>query len=192
MTVFIKCVCDKNLSALCYEGFAPAKEINEAWLIILSEYYETKGIIENERWHLTVDIKRLQSHLTLVDLCVNFLKIKYSEATCEALTRLGYRFKPVDHDPAKYGNALNVVVQRSKQKFIQLQKLMKDLEKLIEEEPDTLPTRDDFEAMLINLEEMQRTEYSYDSMTVQKFLLLEKKYIRKIELMQQRADKAKF
>lgn len=184
MEKFIDCVCDNDLTGLIIDGAPTDEQLREAWVMILSQYYEMKGGVEDEQWRLSVDVQRLQNHLAIVDRCVTFLKLKYSESIATSLNKLGYPFKPKDTDPTKYGGALNSVVQKSKTKYIQLKQMIKQLDSMIKEIKNEKPKREDFEKVLNELEEMQGATYDFSLLTVQRYLLLEKKYLRKIEMMQ--------
>src|SRR5690606_32938883 len=60
MELFLQCLCDGNLKALIIEGGATDEELQEAWLIILSEYHELKGDIQgSEQWRLSIEVMRL-------------------------------------------------------------------------------------------------------------------------------------
>lgn len=73
------------------------------------------------------------------------------------------------------------VVNKSKLKYIQLKQMIKQLEQKMAEGGKEKPKRDYFEKMIIEIEEMQRTNYDLDELTVSKYVQLEKKYWQKVE-----------
>lgn len=188
MTVFIKCICEEDYTALVITGKASPEQLLEAWVLLLSEYQELKGdTIEGiEQVRLSRDIWKLRSHLQLLDLCTSFLAQQYSESIAESLRQLGYSFKPVDKEPKKYINQLNAIINKSKLKYIQLQQMVKQLADELKKAQPKPPTREQFEETLIHIEEMQKTSYDLDRITVSKFVMLEKKLLHQIERMQNR------
>lgn len=185
MTCFISVLCDDDFKALIISGNASNEQLNEAWLLILSEYYELRGdtIDTVEQWTLSRDILKLQNHLQLLDKCVQFLSKRYSDSIAESLRRLGYQFKPISYEPPGYISLLEQVVNKSKTKYIQLKQFIKQLEKQMTSAGKEKPKRDYFEKMIIHIEEMQGTTYDLDELTVSKYVLLEKKYWQKVELI---------
>lgn len=186
MENFLQCLCENNLQALVVEGSATEKELTEAWVIILAEYYELRGET-SEQWQLSRDVLRLQNHLFLLDQCVEFLKIRWSDSIAESIRSLGYPFNPVDH--TNYGTELNRVINKAKTKFIVLQQLIKQLADQVKKFDDKKPSRDYFDQMLIHIEEMQKVSYSMESLTVQKYIQLEKKYFQYVEQLKARVAK---
>jgi hypothetical protein len=189
MENFIQCLCDENYRALVIEGGATDRQLQEAWVVILAEYYELRGDTAEgmEVWQLSRDVMRLQNHLFLLEQCVEFLKVKWSDSIADSVNKLGYLFRPASKED--YTEDLNRVVNKSKTKYIQLQQFIKQLEQQVKKIGDKKPTRDYFDNMLINIEEMQKVSYSMDVLPVQKFVLLEKKYWKQIEQLKSRAAK---
>lgn len=189
MENFIQCLCAENYRALIIEGSATDRQLQEAWIVILAEYYELRGDTSEgmEVWQLSRDVMRLQNHLFLLEQCVEFLKVKWSDSIADSVNKLGYLFRPASKED--YIEDLNRVVNKSKTKYIQLQQHIKQLEQHVKKIGDKKPTRDYFDNMLINIEEMQKVSYSMDSLPVQKFVLLEKKYWKQIEQLKSRAAK---
>lgn len=189
MEIFIQCLCEDNLGVLLIEGSANVNQLHEAWVVILAEYHELKGdtIEGSEQWILSRDVARLQNHLYLLEQCVEFLKIRWSDSIADSVNKLGYTFRPLDKE--NYASDLNRVVNKAKTKYIQLQQLIKELEKQVKKIGDKKPTRDYFDTMLIHIEEMQKVSYDFDTLMVPKFVHLEKKYWHQVELLKQRAAK---
>lgn len=187
MEVFVQCLCDENLEALVIEGRATKEQLHHAWIMILAEYYELKGDVDGQQWLLSRDVMRLQNHLMLLDYCVEFLKTRWSDSIAGSINKLGYTFRPASKED--YSDELNRVVQKSKTKYIHLQQMIKELEVQVKKVEGKKPTRDYFDTMLINIEEMQKVSYSLDTLVVQKFVLLEKKYWHQVELLKARAAK---
>jgi hypothetical protein len=187
MENFLQCLCDENLKALVIEGAATEEQLSEAWIMILAEYYELKGDVEEDTITLSRDVRRLENHLWLLHQCVEFLKVRWSDSIADSVNKLGYPFKPLSKE--NYIEDLAKVVNKSKTRYIHLQQLIKELEKKVEKTGNQKPTRDYFDSMLINIEEMQKVSYSFDTLTVQKFVLLEKKYWTQVELLKARAAK---
>lgn len=183
MSNFLDCLCDDNLNSL---GDAPLEILQEAWLLILFEYYELKGERIDGSELLRRDILRLNDHLFLLDHCVEYLKVRYSESIADSIRKLGYVFNPVIKEPEGYLYLLQTIVNQSKTKYIQVQQLLKQLDELMKAAIDKKPKREHFEGMLIAFEEMQKVSYSIDQICVTKFIQLEKKYWRMVELMQAR------
>lgn len=187
MSVFIACICEENFHALIIAGKASTAQLQEAWVLLLSEYQELKGdtIDTIEQVRLSRDIWKLRSHLQILDHCTSFLAEQYSESIANSLRNLGYVFKPTSHDPADYIGLLNSIINKAKLKYVQLQQMVKQLsEELKKAVPKT--TREQFEETLIHIEEMQKTSYDLDRLTVSKYVMLEKKMAKQIELLQNR------
>lgn len=183
MPAFLDALCDDNLKSLIIDGAASQEQLSEAWLLILSEYYELKGegIDSNEQCSLSRDINKLNNHLFILDLCIKFLLERFSESIADSVRQLGYSFRPASTNPVEYVGLLNAIVQKSKTKYIQLQQLIKQLEAKMEDIGQEKPKRDDFERSVIYFEEMQGATYNMDDLTVSKYLMLEKKYSQKVE-----------
>ncbi len=183
MSAFLDALCDDNLNSLLIEGKATKDQLTQAWLLILSEYYELRGdgVDGNEQWSLSRDIQKLNNHLHILDICVQFLLERYSESIADSVRHLGYSFRPMSIEPVDYIIELNAVVQKSKTKFIQLQQLIKRLEQRMSESGDEKPSRETYERNLLHFEEMQGATYNMDELTVSKFIMLEKKYNQKID-----------
>jgi DNA repair ATPase RecN len=187
MVAFLDALCDDNLNSLIIDGKVTRDQLTQAWVLILSEYYELRGdgIEGNEQCALSRDIQKLHNHLYLVDVCVQFLLERYSDSIADSLRQLGYSFRPTSTEPIDYVKQLNSVVQKSKTKYIQLQQLLKQLEQLMDEAGTEKPKREDFERMIIYIEEMQGATYNIDQLTVSKYVMLEKKYSQKVEHLKQ-------
>jgi hypothetical protein len=183
MPAFLDALCDDNLNSLLIDGKATKDQLTQAWLLILSEYYELKdnGIDGNEQVLLSRDIQKLNNHLYLLDVCVQYLLNQYSESIADSVRRLGYSFRPASREPIDYIVELNAVVQKSKTKYIQLKQLIKQLEKQMDEAGTEKPRRESFEQAVIYFEEMQGATYNIEELTVSKYVMLEKKYNQKIE-----------
>lgn len=183
MPSFLDALCDDNLNSLLIDGKATKDQLAQAWLLILAEYYELRGdgIDGNEQWSLSRDIQKLNNHLHILDICVQFLLEKYSESIADSVRRLGYSFRPTSFEPVDYIVELNAVVQKSKTKFIQLQQLIKQLEQQMTDAGNEKPKREIFEKNLLHFEEMQGVAYAMDELTVSKYLMLEKKCNQKAE-----------
>ena len=183
MPAFLDALCDDNLNSLIISGKATANQLNEAWLLILAEYYELRGngIDDNEQASMSRDVLKLNNHLYLLDVCVKFLLERYSESIAESIRNLGYSFRPTSFEPIDYILQLNAVVQKSKTKYIQLQQLIKQLESKMTEGSQEKPKRENFERSLLYYEEMQGATYNMDELTVSKYVMLEKKYDQKVE-----------
>ena len=183
MAAFLDALCDENLKSLIIEGEASNDQLTQAWVLILAEYYELRGegLDTNEQWALSRDIQKLNNHLYLLDLCVKFLVEKYSASIADSVRKLGYSFRPTAFEPVDYIAELNAVVQKSKLKYTQLQQAIKKLEKLMEGAGNEKPKREAFEQSLLYFEEMQGAAYNMDELTVSKYVMLEKKYTKKVE-----------
>lgn len=183
MPAFLDALCDDKLNSLIIEGNARPAQLKEAWVLILSEYYELKGegVDGNEQASLSRDIQKLNNHLFLLDVCVQFLLDRYSESIADSIRKLGYSFRPASIEPAEYIVQLNEVVQKSKTKYLQLKQLIKQLESKMAEGGKEKPRRETFERNLLYFEEMQGASYNMDELTVSKYVMLEKKYDQKIE-----------
>lgn len=189
MENFIQCLCDDNLKALVIEGDVSEQKLQERWVMILAEYYEIKGDTSDgmEQWQLSRDIMRLQNHLFLLEQCIEYLKVRWSDSIADSVNKLGYPFKPKSNE--EYFTELEAVVNKAKTKYIHLQQKLKELEQQVSKLSDKKPSRDYFDNILIHIEEMQKVTYSMDTITVQKFVLLEKKYWQHVELLKVRAAK---
>lgn len=183
MEVFIKCLIEERPEYLIIDGSATPEELQEAWILLLSEYQELKGdtIESMEQVRLTRDIWQMRNHLQLVDYCTNFLAYAYSDSIASSLRKLGYSFNPVEKEPAKYINLLNLVINKTKQKYIILQQMIKQLDEVLKKIIIEKPKRESFETTLLSIEEMQGVTYDFERIMVTKYVMLEKKLIRQIE-----------
>jgi hypothetical protein len=183
MPAFLDALCDDNLNSLLIEGKATNDQLTQAWLLILAEYYELRGdgIDGNEQWSLSRDIQKLNNHLYILDICVQFLLERYSASIADSVRKLGYTFRPTSFEPVDYIDQLNAVVQKSKLKFVQLQQLIIQLEDKMAEAGQEKPKRESFEQAIIYFEEMQGAAYNIYELTVSKYIMLEKKYTQKVE-----------
>jgi hypothetical protein len=183
MPAFLDALCDDDLNSLLIDGKATKDQLTQAWLLILSEFYELRGdgIDSNEQWSLSRDIQKLNNHLNILDICVKFLLERYSESIADSVRKLGYSFRPTSFEPVDYIDQINAVVNKSKTKYIQLKQLIKQLEGKMEEGGQEKPKRESFESNLIYFEEMQGASYNMDELTVSKYIQLEKKYNQKVE-----------
>lgn len=189
MENFIQCLCYENLKALVIDGMAGEDELRETWVLILSEYYDLRGdeVDGTDQWQLSRDATQLQNHLFLLGLCIEFLKIRWSDSIAASVRKLGYPFNPADR--SNYQEDMNRVVNKSKTKYVQLRQFIKQLEEQVKKMGDKKPSREYFDNLLIHIEEMQKVSYTMETITVQKFILLEKKYFKQVEYLKQRASK---
>jgi hypothetical protein len=176
---------EKDLKHLVKSGKPSLEVLTEKWSEILSEYYEIKGetVDHVDLLRIRKEMRRVRNHLILVDTCVQFLANQYSDSIARSLRKLGYFFNPVVKEPDAYLEELVGVVNHSKTKYIQLQQLIKEYEAEEEKEKGKKVSRADFETSLSNIEEMQHTSYDLDKMSVLKFVTLERKLMKKIELL---------
>lgn len=189
MDRFIRCLIDKEYSALIISGKASDEDLLNAWANILGEYHELKGdtIDAIAQLSLIRDINKLRTHLVLVEYCISFLADRYSVVIASCLLKLGYVFAPDDQDPAKYFPILEGIINQSKTKYIQLQQLLEQLNGEQIKEQRAI-TANDFQEALIEIEEMQKISYDFQVLTVSKFILLERKLMRRIETLKNRAN----
>lgn len=188
MLIFIRCMCDEELQALIINGRPSKEELTEAWVLLLSEYQELRGdsVDSVEQVRLSKEIWKLRSHLQLVDYCVQFLAERYSESIANSLRNLGYNFRPSENIPSFYIGLLNTIVNKTKLKYVQLQQMVKQLQEELKKGQGEKPSRDQFENTLIHIEEMQKTSYDLGIISVSKYVLLEKKLLKQIELLEKR------
>lgn len=184
MRVFLLCLCDEQFEALVIDGKPTQDELMEAWVLLLSEYQELRGdsVDSVEQIRLAKEIHKLRSHLQLVEYCLQFLAVGYSESIAGSLRELGYTFKPAEPIPSLYIDQLNKVANKTKLKYVQLQQMVKQLAEELKKGQSEKATRDQFESTLIHIEEMQKTTYDLDTITVSKYVMLEKKLQKQIEL----------
>jgi hypothetical protein len=184
MDNFIRCLCEEDYTALLISGKAPETQLREAWVILLNEYYEINEPTEaRPHWKLRAEITRTENHLTLVQMCIDTLAMRYVEGCVECLRKLGYSFKPVEKDPATYVPLLHQVAAKARNKYVLLQQLIKELEeknKKLEAAGNKKPTRQYYENLLAYIEEMQGTAYDLTVITVTRFTVLEQKYFKMI------------
>jgi hypothetical protein len=187
MAKFLDCVCDNNLNALIKEGTATQKELSDCFNLLLSEYSELRGDTTNGKqdWMLGREITRTHNHLELLRICIEFLRVRYSSSIAESLNKLGYRFKPTDTNPEAYAKLLDNAIARSKTKYIELLQMQDQLKKLNENKSKDYkkPMRKNYERTLMEIEEMQHASYNMDTISVAKYVMLENKYVEKIEYL---------
>jgi hypothetical protein len=174
MHLFLDCMIDQRYEAL---GQAPPEVLEETWITILSEYQQLRGdTIEGiNQLRLLKLINRTKHHLYLFELCIGRLEKEYSEEVVKCLKKLGYSFNPANKDPLHYRTELQSCVLRSKTHYIQLEGWLKDLDEAVKQVKK--PTREYYENVLLDLEEMQKVRYTFEEITVYKFVLMEKKFI---------------
>lgn len=191
MTDFLDALVDKKLSKIILSGYPSAEELNDAWVFFLVEYHEQRGDTPNtlEPIRLKREISRAKHHLYLLDVCVEFLKNHWSESIAQSVRVMGYNFSPSSNIPEEYTNELDSVVQQSKTKYIELRQNIKLLQDEMDKIQDVKPSREGFEHNLLEFEQMQRTSYSFDTLTVSKYLTLEKKYTRYANAINARSEK---
>lgn len=183
---FVKCLADKEFKALIIDGDPPDEKLAAAWSVIMVEYFDLKGdsILSVDHLRLSRDIARINNHLELVDMCVGFLADEYNANIAASLRRLGYIFSPSDTNPESYIGQLEAVISYSKTKYMQLLTLANELEKVLTDQIEEVgDIAANFEERLLEIEEMQRVSYSMDGITVLKFVSLEKKLVRRIEMI---------
>ena len=187
MDRFLDCLCEGKLDSLIIDGAATTTELQEAWVMILSEYYDLKGDEANgaDFWQLTREIMRIEQHLVLLNECLQFLGEAYSESVAYSLRRLGYSFRPTDKTPSTYLHLLKAIASKAGKKKMELARLMKELTEKVSKISENVgnPDRSDFDRMLIYIEEMQKTTYDLTAMPVYKYVMLEKKYWQQIEAL---------
>lgn len=183
MDRFLTCLCDEDLTALIQQGTADPEELHHTWIIILSDYHELREEYDNgtKEWHLTRDIRKIRHHLLILQYCIDFLCKQWSPEVAKVIRGLGYPFKPKDIEPEKYLHLLAIVVEKAKTKYVQLQQLMVELEAMMDKRKDGKPTRVAFEEQLIQIGIQNKVDYSMNTVTVQKYVLLEKNFIKQIE-----------
>lgn len=190
MTQFLDCLCDNKLSALIIEGDPPEEALKESWLVIMGEVHEFKEDRTTSPFlKLLIDIQRLRSHLSLVDMCIQVLKDGYNEEIAANIRKLGYPFPREKKLPSEYLTDLELVSDRAKTKFVQLNQALKLLGAEAEKVKDVKPDRDQFERNLIEYESMQKVTYNMDQITVYRYLQLEKKHTQMVELLKAKAEK---
>lgn len=179
---FLDCLCDGNLESLLISGKVSQAMLNATWLSLLNEYYELKGDARsNEHLMLSRDINRLRHHLSTLQRCLSFLTERYSVVVAECVTQLGYPFDPVNKDPLEYIDELNSIAARSRNKYIQLQQLMKEAEAKTDGLTDARPSREYFESVLSEVESMQHVSYDPTKLMTSRYVLLEKKYWKAVD-----------
>lgn len=174
----MKCLCDGDLKGL---GEAPENILNEAWIIIISEFQELRGdtIDGVDQLRLTKLIRRNQHHLYVFEMCVQFLEFNWSDRIAACLKKLGYPFNPRSNVPGEYRNELQTCILRSKTYYVQLEGWLKELEQAVKR--TNKPTREYFEKSIVQIEEMQGVAYDLEKITTYKFVILEKKYVKMVE-----------
>ena len=168
------CMCDGDYSSL--------NDDIDLWIDLVSEYQELRGdtIDAVEVLRLTKEIRGLSFHLYLFGLCATQLEKKYSEGIADSMNKLGYQFTPKVKDASDedYQKQLKICISKSKKKYVELQMAIKQLE--VAKPNVKKPTREYYEETLINIEQYQRTQYSMDSLTVYKFVILEKRLVNAV------------
>lgn len=172
MEVWVQCMCEDD-----YTGIGNDTSV---WIDLVSEYQLLRGdtIDAVEVLRLSKEIRRTQDHLYLVGLCISALENRWSDSIADSLRKLGYTFNPASHNPNDYRNNLQACVNKSKTKYIYLQQLIKQLE---EAQPNAKkPTREYYEETLMNIEQFQKVAYNFDTLSVYKFVLMEKRLTKAV------------
>ena len=189
---FLTALCDNDLQALVISGPATPGELRETWHALLNEYFELKNdIFKSEEFQLSKDITRLQNHLFLLQQCIDFLYTRHSASVAQSLNKLGYTFRPATQEPEDYRPLLDTIVARSKTKYIQVKQLIARREKVRENTKNVLPTREYFEQVIVNVESVQKTTYDLETITVSKFVQLEKRYAKYVQTVNDSIQKNK-
>jgi hypothetical protein len=184
MDRFIECLCFDNYESLIISGTAPKEVLLSSWLTILTEYHELKGndLQDNEVWILQREIIRTNHHLGLLQQCIDVLWFEYRESIANSVRDLGYSFYPTSHMPNLYRQDLVIVANEAKTKYIELEQYSERLKKLLPPTDEKLQP-EVFEDMLTAFESVQKVSYSLTTITVTKFVMLERKYKALVDAM---------
>lgn len=191
MDRFVECLCFDNYEALLMDGGkAPKEVLLSTWLSILTEYHELKGndLQDNEVWILQREIIRATHHLSLLQQCVDILWNEYRESIANSVRDLGYSFYPKSKMPNLYREDLVVVANEAKTKYIELEQYSERLKKLLPPTDEKLQP-EVFEEMLTAFESVQKVSYSLNTITVTKFVMLERKYKSMVNAMEAKNTK---
>lgn len=185
MDRFIECLCFDNYEALLIEGTAPKEVLLSTWLTIITEYHELKGndLQNNEVWILQREIMRTTHHLGLLQQCLDVLWYEYREGIANSVRDLGYSFYPSSTIPNIYRTDLVIVANEAKTKFIELEQYSIRLKILLPPTDEKLQP-EVFEDMLTAFESVQKVSYSLTTLTVTKFVMLERKYKAMVDAME--------
>lgn len=180
MDKFLRCLCEKDYTALTISGEPTEEQLTTAWLYIITEYNELKDIdiSESKHWTASRELIRLHNHLYLLQQCIDFLSYRYSPDIAKSFRRLGYRLKvnSENPDPSEYIDQLFIAAEKAKTKYIEIQQYDKQLKQIVAETEKQIPQYDAFEKSITLIEEMQHTVYDMSALTVSKFIQLENKY----------------
>lgn len=190
MDNFLACLCDEDYQSIIITGTASPDELTEVWYYLLYEYYDLKGdVVLSEEYQLSKQITRIQNHLFLLQQCIDFLYGRYSESIAKSLNKLGYSFRPKSKWPPDYQQDLRDIDAMSRSKYIQLKQAIIQRDDLRAKNKKNRPTRDYFEQLIIQIEELQRCTYDLEKLSAAKFILLEKKYWKHIDFLEARKNK---
>lgn len=192
LDVFIDCFVNKNLMRLVKFGKANAKQVNEAWEELFTDYCEILGSPQYSRMvALIKDIGGLQSKMLAINLALRVLSVRYSYKCVQVLRKFGYNYKFSISDPDAYFKDLETVQKKSKSSELALDRALLEYKALFEKSEGEAPTYEVFQKNLVELSKYMGFRINPKEVTVSEYVAIIKRREREIELNKRKqvADK---
>jgi len=183
LDIFIDCFVNKNLMRLVKFGKASAKQINEAWEDLFTDYCELLRLPQYTRMvSLTKEIGSLQSKMLCINLCIRVLSLRYSYKCVQVLKRFGYNYKFSITDPEGYRKDLETVIKKSKSSELALDRALNEYKALFQKSSNEAPSQDVFQNNLIELSKFMGFRINPKEITVAEYVAIIKRREKEIEL----------
>lgn len=180
---FIECVRSNRTTLLRKHLFVGRKCLRATWLVIMEEYAKLLGDTKYQRtFQLSRDITRDACILTLIELCINVLRAKYSQGCVGVLNKLGYTYKFDKNDSLSYHSDLERVAKKAKMLRVEIEKNRVLYENIISISGDN--GKDNFSGTLLILSKYMGYRIDLKTITVTEFIELKNQYDREAKLME--------
>jgi hypothetical protein len=118
---FIRCICDKELSALIISGRPSQEQLLRSWEVIFTQFLDgmkdDKGL---RKLRLTKEINRLGFDYKIIELSLTYLDVAYDPEIAATLSRHIRVDKLDPEDRPTYERALKVVHNRAQRLKLEL------------------------------------------------------------------------
>lgn len=184
LDVFIDVLVNKNFRRLIRWGGATDKQLYKAWEQLFSEYAELSETPQYKKMiGLSKEIGQLQSKIMTVNICIQVLNNRYSDAAVSALKRLGYSVYFDLNDKQKYQKALISVRKKVKAAELTLMQRTGQYDEMIAGVKEGKLTEDYFTEMLVELSKFMGYRLNASEITVTEFVTISNKRNKELELM---------
>lgn len=178
LSVFIRCLCDNDLSAMLIDGEAAGDVLSEAWQNIYNEYLDlTAKNGNNEVLTLLQEFDSFFYKHAVIENTVTILRLYYEQDLINILKGYGYHFQFNPEDPEKYHKDLDSVMQRSKRMILEMEIRRKQIESLQKANLGAVINRQYFDEILVTLSKFSGYHVNEDLVTVSRYCAILNLYI---------------